>query len=80
MTIENSRIQSRGNEYEEELSEQVVTAGTSKMDKKRREPTEEVLVNELYKIIKKSQDEQERLRERLRGEENISQETSEAIQ
>jgi hypothetical protein len=41
---------------------------------------EETLVKDLYKMIRRSQAEQERLRQRLRDEEPMTDETREAIQ
>ena len=57
MTIENSRIQSRGNEDSEEIPDFVDELNDSpKINKKKRDPNEEeILLQELYKIIKQSQ-------------------------
>jgi hypothetical protein len=73
MSIGNSRQHSRaGEDLGQENFDRVV--------KKWRDPMEETLVKDLYKMIRRSQAEQERLRQRLRDEEPMTEETREAIQ
>ena len=73
MSKENSRQQSRaGGDVGQDNFDRVV--------KRRRDPMEETLVKEIYKMIRRSQAEQERLRQRLRDEEPMTDDTREAIQ